>query len=973
MALTWTLGKRRGWLLIVVAVLGTAYALAGFLWAPRLLRQALIEQIDRNLGVTPGVGLVRVNPFLFKVEISDFSVPDPQGGALLGFRRLVVEVSATRSIWHRAPVFSDIEITEPFAHAKISASGSLNVAALKPRPSSAPPTPSSGSLPELAVMQLKVRSGLLSYEDASRPTPFMAELRPIDFELQDFTTGREGGRFRLSGESLNKERLEWRGRLSLQPLASEGEIWVSNLQAVTIWTYLKDQLSLAVSSGVVGFDGRYNFVLTDQPELKLKLENLLVQNLGIRPDPASADWVTLPSLRLRGASLDVRARSLAVDAVELDNPTVNLWLEPGGNLNLSRLTASAPAGHAVAGHVPAVLSTPTPGTVAPSAAWHALVREFRLSNGTLAAEDRSARPVVPLAIAPVNLVLTNASLDEGSPVQLDLDARVNGSGVLKARGTVVASPTAADLAVTLAGFPLASLQPYLARGTSITVLDGLLGGELHVQERPGRDGQGRFLASGNVSVDRLHSIDNTLRDDLVNWDRLTITGLRVQHHPDQISIDTLSALKPYARAIIEPDYSLNIARALKAPGPAPPGGVSGVEAAPPAAAASAAWPVSIRKLAIANGQAQFTDLSILPNFSTGVEALNGTVLGLSSKPGTRAQIDLKGQVDEYSPVTIAGEANLLGAKQYLDLDMVFRNMELTTFNPYSGKFAGYNITKGKLTTELKYRIDDRKLDARHHITIEQLEFGAKTASKDAVSLPVKLAVALLKDRHGVIDLDIPVTGTLDDPSFRLGPLVWKVVVNLLTRIVSSPFALLGKLVGGGPDMQFVDFAPGSAVPDAVARQKLSALTQALVERPQLQIELPIGIAAAADRPALVEARYAQALAPAGADEAAQLRLLARLYTQKVGSAPQYPPAPPPAAGAPAVDVKAAQLAFLQQALRAHITVSDDDLMALAQARAQALQQAMLGGGQVDPGRVFLVANDRVKAQGNAVRLEVSLR
>ncbi len=980
------LSRRKKWALIGVAVLVTGYALAGFMWAPTLVRRALIEQVDRNLGVAASVGLVRVNPFLFKVEIQEFSIPDPQGGALLGFSRLLVEVGASRSIWHRALVFSDIEINEPFAHAKISPFGSLNFGALKPRHAQAPTVPSNGALPKLAITRLKVTSGLVSYEDASRPTPFMAELRPIDFELQDFSTGSEGGRFRLSGESLNKERLEWHGRLSLQPLASDGEFRVSNLQAVTIWNYLKDQLSLVVSSGVIGLDGRYNFALQDKPELRLRLENLAVQNLGIRPDAASADWISLPSLRLRGASLDVPARSLAVDAVELDDPAVSVWLEPGGNINLSRLAGSATSSGAVREHAPVASPARTAGPAAPSAPWHVLVREFKLNNGTLAAEDRSARPAVPLAIAPLNLVLANASLDERSPIQLDLDARLNGSGVLKAKGTVVASPMTADVNVTLADFPLASLQPYFSRQTSITVLDGLLGAAMRVQEKPGRHGVGQLLAIGNVSVDRLHSIDNTLRDDLVNWDRLMVTGLRVQHNPDLIAIDTISALKPYARAIIEPDYSLNISRAMKvqarAPAAigvtAPVAGVTPVEAAsqaaPADATASAAMPLTIRKVVVANGQVQFTDLSILPNFSTGIAALNGTVLGLSSTPGSRAQIDLKGQVDEYSPVTIAGEANVLGAQEYLDLNMIFRNMELTTFNPYSGKFAGYNITKGKLTTELQYRIDDRKLDARHHITIEQLEFGDKTASKDAVSLPVKLAVALLKDRHGVIDLDIPVTGTLDDPKFRLGPVIWKVVVNLLAKIVTSPFALLGKLVGGGPEMQFVDFAPGSAALDAAAQQKVSALSKALVERPQLQIELPIAITAAADRPALIAARFAEELAPAGADEAAQLKLLTRLYTQAFGSAPQFPLLPPPpAAGAPAVDVKAAQREFLRQALREHITVSDDDLKALAQARAQALQQAMVNGGQIDPGRVFLVANDRAKLQDNSVRLEVSLR
>ncbi len=617
------------------------------------------------------------------------------------------------------------------------------------------------------------------------------------------------------------------------------------------------------------------------------------------------------------------------------------------------------------------------------------MREFKLNNGTLAAEDRSALPVVPFAVAPINLVLSNASLEQGNPIHLDLDAGLNGSGVLKAAGTVTADPAAADLNVTVASFPLASLQPYMARQTSITVLDGILGAAMHVQEKPGRHGQGTLLATGNVAVDRLHTIDNTLRDDLVNWQRLAISGLRVQHHPDLIAIDTITALKPYVRAIVEPDRSLNIGRALRPPGAvdAEPALNESTAASPASATATppaippapvAAFPVTIRKLIVTNGQAQFTDLSIVPTFSTGIAALNGTVAGLSSAPESRAQIDLKGQVDEYSPVTIAGVANFLGAKEYLDLNMAFRNMELTTFNPYSGKFAGYNITKGKLTTELQYKIDDRKLDARHHVTIDQLEFGDKTESKDAVSLPVKLAVALLKDRHGVIDLDIPITGTLDDPKFRLGPVIWKVVINLLTKIVTSPFALLGKLFGGGPDLQFVDFNAGSAALNGAGQQKVSAITKALVERPQLKIELPIAIAAAADRPAIVEQRYTQELAQVGAavnsaDSGAQVKLLTRLYQREFGAAPQFPPPPPAAAGAPAVDVKAEQLRFLQQAIREHIVVSDDDLKALAQARAQALQQALLAGGQVDPERVFLVANDKVTAQDNAVRLELSLR
>ncbi|MBS0389146.1 MAG: DUF748 domain-containing protein, partial [Proteobacteria bacterium] len=425
------LGKRGKWILGVAAALVCVYALAGFLWAPGFVRQTLIDQLDQNLGVTPGVGEIKVNPFVVSVEIRDFSIPDSNSGALLGFKRLYVEIGALRSLLHWSPVFSDIEINEPYAHARISSAGALNLSALKPREAGAPAAAPGAPLPRLIVSQLKVTNGVASYEDDSRPTPFAAVLKPIEFELHDFSTGRDGGRFTLSGESLNHERLDWQGHVSLQPLASDGDFRVSNLQAVTVWKYLKDQLSLVVSSGVVNLDGRYQFALRDQPELKLRLGNLAVQDLGVRPDAASADWITLPILKVRGTALDLHARSLAVDAVQVDDATIKLWLERDGSINLARLAGSPAAGGAFAAPLPAPPSQASRVVSATAPHWHAVVRELRVNDATLAAEDRSAQPVVPLSVAPLNLALTNASLDEGSPIHVDLDARLNGSGVLK--------------------------------------------------------------------------------------------------------------------------------------------------------------------------------------------------------------------------------------------------------------------------------------------------------------------------------------------------------------------------------------------------------------------------------------------------------------------------------------------------------------------------------------------------------------
>jgi hypothetical protein len=351
-------------------------------------------------------------------------------------------------------------------------------------------------------------------------------------------------------------------------------------------------------------------------------------------------------------------------------------------------------------------------------------------------------------------------------------------------------------------------------------------------------------------------------------------------------------------------------------------------------------------------------------------------------------VDLHGKVDEFSPVSIVGEVNPFGAAVYTDLALSFRNIELTLFNPYSGKFAGYNITKGKLTTELHYKIDGGKLDAQHHVTIDQLEFGDKTASKDAVSLPVKLAVALLRDKNGVIDLNVPVNGTIDDPHFKVWPIIWKVLVNIVEKVVTAPFAWIGSMFGGGPDLQFIDFQPGTSELDAVGADKVKNVAKALSERPELKLDVPIAWIADLDRPALIETQFQSqvrdaqaakggkkaAASPATLDDmepAARLEILTKLYEKTVGGPPKYPDSVTGSkAKAELIDAK---VDFLTQELHGHIAVGDEDLKALGQQRAVAVQQALLSGAQLDPARVFLVANDKAKNQDGKVRLELTLK
>ena len=1044
------------WIPALCAVLVAAYALVGFVWAPKLLRDALLDGIQKNTGLKASVGEIRVNPFLLQLEVKDFSLPDGKDSTLLGFQRLFVDFEVS-SLWHRAFVFQDIEIGGPYANAVISPQGLLNFAALKPKstePAPAAPVAKDAALPLIEVVSFSVTQGAASYEDRSRADPIALKLDPITFELKDFTTGvttgAQGGRFKFTGASKLGERLQWQGHFSLQPLSSDGQFRIDALRAQTLWSYVKKQVAFFVPSGSIDLNGEYTFALRAQPELQVKLAQVSLKDLAIRPAESGPDWITVPQLTVAGTSLDLSQHAVHVDSINIDRARVLAWMEPGGALNLQQLAKPA---HAGASETPAPALSPTASSAPlkpvatptpPQSEWTVQLGAFTLRDATLSMQDRSTTPAASFELAPMNLQVGGISQDLSHPLDVQLDSGINAKGKLTMKGSVWPAPLLADLNVGLAGFQLEAIQPYLAQHTALTLKDGSLNvdGKLHVEPPSDSAPAGKHVGkrrvetkpmlqfAGNVSVDHLHTVDNLLRQDLIKWNRLQIKGINFQHAPDRLDVDQILANRLYARVLVEPDRTLNVAQVLAGPKGLPPPSAdtpsdsAAPEAAaakpvasrpvpakdskkavvaaavPPPAPATPMMPINIKKVVVQASSANFSDLSLKPNFSASIVALEGSVTGLSSKPNSRAKIDLHGQVDRFSPVAIQGEVNVFSSVLYTDVSMSFRNMELTTFNPYSGKFAGYNISKGKLTTELSYKIDGRKLNAGHHIIIDQLEFGEKTASKDAVSLPVKLAVALLKDRHGVIDLEVPVTGSLDDPHFRLGPIVWKVVLNLLVKIVTSPFALLGSMFGGGPDLQFVDFPAGVGTLDEAGQTRVKIIAKALVERPQLKIAVPLATVTELDRPALIESKLHSLLLEQQRPQKSrkkdaavelpafdslpaptQLELLAAVYKKQTGGPTKFPaPAEvPPASDAPApskAELKSQQLsaniAFLRAALLKSLSVDDAEVQALAQARASAIQQVLLTDTQIDPARVFLVANEKVKAQANAVRLELTL-
>ncbi len=686
--------------------------------------------------------------------------------------------------------------------------------------------------------------------------------------------------------------------------------------------------------------------------------------------------------------------------------------------------AAPPAGAADAGTTPAPSAAP---------AWSVDVATTQVAHAAIDFEDRRGETAKRFVVSPLDATLRGASMDLAKPVAVTLAMVINDVAPFKAEGTVTPEPLAADLAIALTGARMQILQPYVLPVADLTITDGKLTVEGKVRldppEAPGPD----LRFDGDVTIDSFASIDNTLKKDFVNFRRLELRKISYAMGPDSASIDQVLVQQPFARVIISPERVINVSAVMD-----PKGTAAALEARRASAAADASltpaqrkkrdrereaaeeqaakdrkatgakappalaplpketMPVRIRLVRIEQGTMDFADNSVQPNFAARVEHLAGTMTGLSSDPASHAKLDFKGRVGEFSPVTITGEVQPFSFERYADIGLKFENISLPIFNPYSGRFAGYSIAKGKLTTDLHYLITDRKLDAKHHIVIDQLEWGEATGGKDEATLPVKFATVLLRDRNGVIDLNIPVTGTLDDPQFRIGPIIWQVIKNLIVKAVTAPFALLGALFSGAEEAQHVDFAAGSAVLDPTTAGQLGALAKSLVEKPGLKVDVPIGALPELDGPALLDLAYQSALAdavnttlPAPRKEGAtrptfealpskdQVAVLTALVKKQAGAEPEIPEPPEPPEGTSRDDAKAMQqaaaIAYLEKEARSHVSVPESEYARLAEARAEAVQRALLEGSGLEPERVFLVRDGKVTPLDGKVRLDLALK
>ncbi|HEU4819401.1 DUF748 domain-containing protein [Janthinobacterium sp.] len=582
---------------------------------------------------------------------------------------------------------------------------------------------------------------------------------------------------------------------------------------------------------------------TVSPALQLSARQLQAQlQLGMQQGPAGMATVidganfSLADLAMqRGAQTPFKLAQLGFTEGKIDLAAHSVHLgavtASGAQIDLAR---NRQGEFAIAQKLPVFTSSKADSAKdAPSAPWSTMVDKVELSKFGARFDDAGTGIKGTLQDARLSLHKVSNDMQQALPFELGVGLREG--GLLTANGKFVPGTGAVDAQLNLKQLTLAPVQPLLAQHLKLKLAGGTLSGSGRLTTGGGAPKAPKVRYEGGVDIAGL-VLNETDGKRFSSWKSVRADKLTASVGPDFVDIPELRVVEPNAQLIIENDRSLNAQRLLvKAPEPA----TAPAPATATAPAADAGFPVRVRRVRLQNAKLDFADLSLRPQFAAKIYELNGVVTGLSTKRDARSQIELDGRIDEFGLARVRGQLNPFAPTDNTDLNVVFKNVDMVSASPYTMKFAGYKVAEGKISLDLQYKVRNRQLDGTNQIVLDKLTLGERIDSPDALKLPLELALAILKDSDGRIDLGLPVSGDMNDPQFSYGALVWKAVGNVLTKIVTAPFRALGNLLGISADkLEAIDFDAGSAVLLPPEREKLKQVAQILAKREQLKLAVP---------------------------------------------------------------------------------------------------------------------------------------
>lgn len=815
----------------------------------------------------------------------------------------------------------------------------------------------------ITIDSIRLTGGKVRFSDASLESPFKTALGGLRIDVNGLGTAKgTKADVLVSFSTEAAETVELKGGLSLSPLESEGTASVAKVVLKKYAPYYSGAVRFDVDAGSLDARSGYRFAKGDGgPDLRLSGLEASVSGLRLRKREEKEEFLVIPGFSMKEGEVDLGKKEITIGQVSTAKGSVSVRRSAGGETNVTRLL---PAGVQSTGPAGAIRARIGPDEEKPAEKpWGITVKETIVDRYSVSFRDRTTDPPVEIDLDRLRLKVENFATDGKQHGKFTFATGYNRQGSVSLGGTFTVDPPSMNAALQVKALPIGHMQPYYAEKVKILLTGGSISaqGNVSVDAPKGKPVRAGFR--GEMSVNDFSSLDKALEEEFLRFASLHFAGVDVGYNPTSVAIREIALTDFYSRIIVHPDGTLNVQGIVAKEGAGRDNAVLTAAGAPADNAAQAPGvPVRIDAVTLLGGTVNFSDRFIKPNYSANLVEIGGRVSGLSSEESRLADVDLRGKLGNATPLEIVGKINPLAKDLFLDFKVDFREMDLSSLSPYSGRYAGYGIQKGKLTLSLKYHIERRKLDSENKVFLDQFTFGDAVDSPDATKLPVRFAVALLKDRNGEIHLDLPVTGSIDDPEFSVWGVVWKIVGNLLVKAATSPFALLGAIFGGGEELSYLEFDPGSSVIPPSGAAKLGNLVKVLTERPALKLEIEGHVDPDRDKEALrqgifrakVKTQKLKSLVKSGQSVPAtdNVRVDASEYPRFLALAYKEEKFPKPRNFIGIA--KDLPVPEMEKLMLTHIRVGTDELRQLALERASRVRDLVLAGGKVEAGRVFLV-------------------
>lgn len=818
----------------------------GYRAIPIVAKRLILSAISEQTGLTATIDRIRFDPLNARLSIHGFDLPDVDGATpLASFEKLVIDFRPLGFL-EAGLALDEVLLVEPEIRIAIGEDGEFRLARLLMNADAEDPETADGERLVIDVRVIRVEAGRVDFRDESRDEVFELTIEPVSLEASKIVT-RVGERasFSVAVGIEETTALRWTGEFEVEPLRSSGEIEISDFDLRLLGEYFSQNLLFGVRDGQLSASGQYQASLESDLSLQVTeglIEVKEVALLDLRTplppsrasrsgenDPAREEVVSLPLVSLQKIRAELAGTTfvaLSIDRAAVTGGHLRVVREEDGNFDLAEIFA--PRTSAARDDSPSTgeqegLDARTTRVQLDSL----VIRQFGVDF-----EDRTPRNPVRLDFAAIALDLTGYDSASTSGLNVDLDARVGKGGHLHLGGPLVLDPLSTQLEIMAKEVALEPFLPYAESRARIELPSGRLSANIDLGIDAGHDDDSRFEARGRIQIDDLRVLEIGGAKDLLRWKALQLEEIELSSVRAQLAEIVLD--EAFVDFALREDGRSNLQSILKID--------PQVEATTTSregdAASDSSFLTRVDLLRIESAVIQFSDESLEPAFRTTLSELSGTVKGLDSGSEARAEVDFRGLFDDTAPVEINGQIRPFADRGSNEIFATLSGLSMPRLAAYSGRYVGYGIDRGKLHMELEYRLEGRQLSAENRFRLDRFEFGERHEDVSPTSVPIPFALTLMKDGEGAIEIDLPIEGNLDDPSFSVLSLLGKAFVSLITKVATAPFAMIMNVAGFSvDDLSTVVFEAGSDRLSEAERLQIEGIARVLVEKSSLRIEI----------------------------------------------------------------------------------------------------------------------------------------